>query len=247
MGLSKCCKVIYRIFLFADLGISGFGSVRASLNCSSHAIVFPIVHGAQGEDGVLQGFLNILNVPFVGSDVLGASLCMAKHVAKDVLRSHQIPVVPGLTAYSWNRGSLSYSDCVGICGDVLFIKPCASGSSIGVSRVTNSAEFDAAMDAAFRFDDVVLVEKAIEGREIECSILGNNHPEVSCPGEIVLSSEVEFYDYHTKYSDESTAFVQTPASLTDEQAHQIKWLAKAYQRLCCCGLARVDFFLTPQG
>jgi D-alanine-D-alanine ligase len=213
------------------------------LNCDC---VFPMVHGAQGEDGALQGLFNILDVPFVGSDIVGSAVCMAKHVAKDILRSYHIPVVPGVVLTSQNREQYSYFDLIKQFGAPLFVKSSASGSSIGVSRVTTKDEYDVALDWAFEYDTVVLIEQAVVGREIECSVLGNDLPMVSSPGEI--KSHTGFYDFHAKYGGDNKASVVTPATLSNEEVTLIQGIARdAYLKLHCCGLARVDFFLTSDG
>jgi D-alanine-D-alanine ligase len=206
-------------------------------------VVFPIVHGIQGEDGSLQGLFNVLNIPYVGSDVMASAVCMAKHIAKDVLRSHGLPVVAGAAMRSNDSDTMSFTEASERFGLPLFVKPASSGSSIGVSKVTSVEEYEVAVEKAFSYDLVVLIEKAINGREIECSVKGNEKPQASIPGEIVVHHH--FYDFEAKYKDASKASVVTPADLSSFDIARVQALAsKAYQLLDCCGLARVDFFIS---
>jgi D-alanine-D-alanine ligase len=213
---------------------------QESLVCD---VVFSLVHGGQGEDGDLQGFLNCLSVPFVGSDVLGSSICMAKHVTKALLDSAGIATVPGVVV---NRGNYKDYDFDHVCKQLgceeIFVKPSACGSSIGVTRVRQAADFECAIAEAFCYDTTVLIEKAVVAREIECSVIGNGEARVSLPGEIVMQDN--FYDYAAKYIN-NTADVVTPADLNADQVTTIQALAEqVYRTLNCRGLARVDLFLT---
>ncbi|MTD37063.1 D-alanine--D-alanine ligase [Erwinia sp. CPCC 100877] len=207
-------------------------------------VIFPIVHGTLGEDGSLQGMLRMANLPFVGSDVLGSAASMDKDVAKRLLRDAGINVAPFVTLKPGTRNSVDFAALCQRFGLPLFVKPACQGSSVGVSRVTSEAEYQAALDLAFRYDTKVIVEQGIQGREIECAVLGNDQPQASTCGEIVVNAR--FYSYDAKYISDSQASVVVPADLPPEINDRIRTVAvQAYQALECCGMARVDVFLTP--
>ena len=209
-------------------------------------VVFPVLHGPNGEDGTVQGFLQTLGLPFVGPDVLGSSVCMDKAFAKRILRDAGLPIVPFAVARAHERGRLSYAALVEALGEPLFVKPANAGSSVGVSKVEAEAAFEPALDEAFRFDRTALVEQAVTGREIEVAVLGNEAPEASVPGEIV--STAQFYTYDAKYSDPDASRMEVPAEIPADVAARVRELAvRAYAALGCEGLARVDFFVTPDG
>lgn len=206
-------------------------------------VIFPIVHGNLGEDGSLQGLLRMVNLPFVGSGVLGSSACMDKDVTKRLLRDAGLQVAPFISATIEERENIDYDTVVNQLGLPLFIKPANQGSSVGISKVTNKDEFDAAINFAFLFDVKILIESAIKGREIECAVLGNENPIASPCGEIVLHDS--FYAYNTKYIDDNGASVVFPAMLAPEISDKIRNIAlQAYKALDCSGLSRVDVFLT---
>ncbi len=208
-------------------------------------VIFPIVHGTLGEDGSLQGMLRMANLPFVGSGVLGSAVSMDKDVAKRLLRDAGLNVAPFITFKAANRDSVSFTELEQRFGLPLFVKPASQGSSVGVSRVNSEAEYRAALALAFRFDTKVLVEKGITGREIECAVLGNENPEASTCGEIVVNAT--FYSYDAKYISDAQARVVVPAALPDTLNDEIRATAiRAFQALECCGMARVDVFLTPE-
>jgi len=208
-------------------------------------VIFPIVHGTLGEDGSLQGMLRLANLPFVGSDVLASAACMDKDVTKRLLRDAGLSIAPFITLTRANRQQISFSDVQTQLGLPLFVKPANQGSSVGVSKVTNEAQYHAAVNLAFEFDKKVVVETGIKGREIECAVLGNDEPQASTCGEIVLNSE--FYAYDTKYIDENGAQVVVPADIDPAINDKIRAIAvQAYQTLGCEGMARVDVFLTPE-
>ncbi|WP_373224858.1 D-alanine--D-alanine ligase [Enterobacter cloacae complex sp. ESBL7] len=205
-------------------------------------VVFPIVHGTLGEDGSLQGMLRMANLPFVGSDVLGSAACMDKDVTKRLLRDAGLNIAPFVTL---NRDKHSFAQISGELGLPLFVKPANQGSSVGVSKVTSEAEFTQAVRLAFEFDHKVVVEQGIKGREIECAVLGNDFPQASTCGEVVLNSD--FYSYDTKYIDDKGAQVVVPADIDPAINDKIRAIAiRAYQTLGCCGMARVDVFLTSE-
>ncbi len=206
-------------------------------------VIFPIVHGTLGEDGSLQGLLRMANIPFVGSSVLGSAMSMDKDVTKRLLRDAGLQVAPFICLTRANRKDADFTRISKQLGLPLFIKPANQGSSVGVSKVKNEQEFNQAVALAFSFDHKVLVEAAIVGREIECSVLGNDYPKASVCGEIVVNDE--FYSYDTKYISETGARVVAPADLPNAINRAIQQLAvQAFQTLECKGMARVDVFLT---
>lgn len=207
-------------------------------------VIFPIVHGTLGEDGSLQGMLRVANLPFVGSDVLASAACMDKDVTKRLLRDAGLAIAPFITLTRVNRQQVSFADVTAKLGLPLFVKPANQGSSVGVSKVTSEAQYQQAVALAFEFDHKVIVEQGIKGREIECAVLGNDQPQASTCGEIVLNSD--FYAYDTKYIDDNGARVEVPAAIAPEVNEHIRQVAvQAYSTLGCCGMARVDVFLTP--
>lgn len=202
--------------------------------------VFPVLHGTNGEDGTIQGLLDILQIPYVGADCLGSAIGMDKEILKRLLAHAGLPVVERILIRK-DAQKINYAQAAKILGDTVFIKPNSLGSAVGVHKATDEKSFQSALQDAFRYDEYVLVEKGIDGREIECSVLGNEHPKVSLPGEIV--KHTEFYSYEAKYLDAAASTVQTPADLSPERIAQFQALAlKAYQVLRCTGMARVDFF-----
>lgn len=209
-------------------------------------VIFPIVHGTLGEDGSLQGLLRMANIPYVGSGVLGSAVCMDKDVTKRLLRDAGLNVAPFITLTRRTRSHYSFDEIVAQLGLPLFIKPANQGSSVGVSKVKDRLSYEQALDSAFSFDHKVLVESAIKGREIECAVLGNDNPQASTCGEVILHDE--FYSYDTKYINEQGASVAVPADLLPEINDKIRGIAiQAFQALECRGMARVDVFLTEEG
>jgi D-alanine-D-alanine ligase len=207
--------------------------------------VFPILHGPLGEDGSVQGLLELAGVPFVGSGVLGSALGMDKDVQKRLLRDAGIPIAKHAALRS--PDALDYRAAVAQLGTPLFVKPANMGSSIGVHRVSSEAEFAAALADAFRYDEKVLLEENVAGREIECAVLGGEPPLASVLGEVIPAAAHGYYTYEAKYLDERGAALQIPAQLPDALAQRIRELALAvFRALECSGMARVDFFVTPQ-
>lgn len=205
-------------------------------------IMFPILHGPYGEDGTVQAFLKMIGIPFVGSSVLGSAIGMDKDVMKRLLRDAGLPIVPFLVCHAHKRDSISYQKIVKELSSPLFIKPANLGSSIGVHKVSDEISFNKALDDAFSYDNKILIEKAINAREIECAVLGNNNPQISLPGEI--NPHHDFYSYDAKYVDAYGASFQIPADLSNEQLAKIQALARdTFTALGSSGLARVDFFL----
>ncbi|HUF19027.1 MAG TPA: D-alanine--D-alanine ligase family protein [Thermoanaerobaculia bacterium] len=208
------------------------------------SVVFPIVHGTFGEDGSLQGYLEILGIPYVGSGVTGSAVGMDKWVMKYAFAAGGLPLVKHVQVAeaAWKRDAEAIiRETITKLPFPLFAKPANAGSSVGVSKVKSASELPRAVDKAFRFDDRVLIEEGIDAREIEVSVLGNDDPEASLPGEIVTGRE--FYDYEDKYIEEGSSLV-IPAELEEEQTEQMRSLAlRAFRAVGAVGYARVDFFI----
>lgn len=206
-------------------------------------VIFPVLHGPYGEDGTVQGLLKLANIPFVGAGVLGSAIGMDKDVAKRILRDAGIPIAKFLVYYSWEQERINFAAAVAELGLPLFVKPANAGSSVGVSKVKNEAEFINAIKTAFEFDNKVLIEESVVGREIECAVLGNEQPIASAVGEII--AQQEFYSYEAKYLDENGAILEIPAKISADTVKEVQKVAvRTFQVLCCEGMARVDFFLT---
>jgi len=207
-------------------------------------LAFCVVHGAYGEDGCIQGLLRCLDIAFIGPSVLDAALCMDKDICKRLLQAEGIVMAKFLTYKAYDH--FSFEEVVFKLGLPLFVKPSNSGSSLGVAKVVNESEFKIAIEEAFKYDHKILIEEAIVGREIECSVLGNDQPRASLPGEVIPTHE--FYSYEAKYLDDKGAEFALPALLEDVTRDQIQELAvKIFKSLGCHGMARVDFFLDNQG
>jgi D-alanine-D-alanine ligase len=207
-------------------------------------VVFPIIHGTFGEDGTLQGYLEILGIPYVGSGVTGSAAGMDKWIMKYAFAAAGLPIVRHLEIgeFMWRRDPRSViRNAEETLPFPLFAKPANAGSSVGVSKVRQADGLEAAIEKAFRFDDKVLLEEGIDAREVEVSVLGNDDPVASLPGEIVAGRE--FYDYEDKYIEEGSRLV-IPAELPAEMTEEIRQLGvKAFQAVGASGYARVDFFI----
>jgi D-alanine-D-alanine ligase len=209
-------------------------------------VVFPILHGPNGEDGTVQGALELADVPFVGSSVTGSAVAMDKDIAKRLMRDAGLPVVPFMTTTASCR--IDYPAAVAALGTAdLFVKPANMGSSVGVSRARSAEEFAASCELALRYDQKALIERALSGaREIECSVLEEvgGHMRASELGEIIPASKHGFYSYQAKYIDAHGAALRIPAELPARQAHHLQELAvEVFRLLGCEGMARVDFFV----
>ena len=204
-------------------------------------MVFPVLHGPFGEDGALQGLLKMADIPFVGAGVLGSAVGMDKVIMKRLLRDAHIPIA-AFIPLRFNETIPEYSSIAAELGEPFFVKPANLGSSVGVSKIHNASEYKQAVSRAFEYDNKILFEENITGREIECSVLGNDEPVASLPGEIIPRHE--FYSYDAKYIDEQGAALEIPARLPDGTIAGIQKLSVAvFQALSCEGMARVDFFL----
>jgi D-alanine-D-alanine ligase len=208
--------------------------------------IIPMVHGTLCEDGALQGLLDVLGLPYVGSETLSSALCMSKPVSKQLLRAAGLPTIDWILLDNSQSTLADYAQMSERLGQTLFVKPASLGSSVGMNKVRNEQQFKEALAEAWRFDEKVLVEPYIEGREIECAVLGNDNPEASVLGEII--PQYEFYTYIAKYIDPQGAILEMPAQLEQSVAAKIQEIAiAAFKALFCRGMARVDFFLLPDG
>ena len=213
-------------------------------------VVLPLLHGPYGEDGTLQGLLELAGVLYVGSGVFASAAAMDKGHMKALLQGAGLPVVPYavVTPREWGSDPTAVRETVDSLGYPVFVKPCRAGSSIGITKVTGADELDDAVEAARAHDPRVIVESAIQGREIECGVLeglGGAGPEASVPGEVVVGGGHEFYDFAAKYLPDEGTDLRIPADLPEEVAAEVTEMAcRAFDALSCEGLARVDFFLT---
>ncbi len=205
-------------------------------------VAFPVLHGPFGEDGTVQGLLKLLDVPFVGAGVLGSALGMDKEVQKRLLKAAGIPTANFL---AFNENSeIDFRSVKRKLGLPLFIKPVNMGSSVGISKVADEGQFKNAIAEAFKYDRKIMAEEYIQGRELECSVLGNDKPIASVPGEIIVGDNHDFYSYEAKYIDENGALLAIPAKLSLPIIKKVQDIAiKAFKTLCLEGMARVDFFL----
>lgn len=214
-------------------------------NSTSVDVIFPVLHGSYGEDGTIQGLLKIANIPFVGADVLGSAIGMDKDVVKRLLKEAGIPTAKCIILKKHNPIP-SYQQVIEKLGLPFFVKPANAGSSVGVCKVKNEQEFVKSIEEAFSYDKKILLEEFISGREIECAVLGNEHPIASLPGEIVPTHD--FYSYEAKYLDENGARLEVPAKLDLSIIKTVQEMSiQVFQVLCCEGMARVDFFLKEDG
>ncbi len=205
-------------------------------------VIFPVLHGTYGEDGAIQGFAKLANLPCVGPGILGSAVGMDKDVMKRLLRDAGIGIADFVTVKPTTKNKYTYAELSARFGHTLFVKPANMGSSVGISKVDTAEQFGPAIDLALQFDTKVIIEEQIVGREIECSVLGNENPRVSIPGEVIPVDG--FYSYERKYLDEQGAALEIPAKLTDAQTAFIQQVAiDTYSCLELEGLSRVDVFL----
>lgn len=215
------------------------------INLKTHQIdsidlAFPILHGPFGEDGSIQGFLKAINLPFVGADILGSAVGMDKDIMKRLLQAANLPIAKFLTLTE--SSPLTYSQIITQLGIPFFVKPANLGSSIGISKVNDESQYLLALQQAFTHDPKAILETNIIGREIECSVLGNQPSQISLPGEIIPHHD--FYSYDAKYLDANGATFKIPAPLSPTLTQKIQTLAlQTFETLCCRDFARVDFFL----
>jgi D-alanine-D-alanine ligase len=216
-------------------------------------VVLPLLHGPFGEDGTIQGMLELADVRYVGSGVLASAASMDKHYMKVLLAGAGLPVGPYLVVRprDWERRPDEVRADVEELGWPVFVKPARAGSSIGITKVKGPEELDEAMTQARRHDPKVVIEAAVVGREIECAVLESldgGTPATSLPGEIRVVSGHEFYDFEAKYLDEDSVRLECPADLPDDVVHRVRDLSvRTFEAMGCEGLARVDFFVTAAG
>ena len=214
-------------------------------------VVFPLLHGPWGEDGTIQGLLEMAGVRYVGAGVLASAVGMDKHYMKVVFQAHGLPVLPYtvITPRQWESDPAAAREAVEALGYPVFVKPCRGGSSIGISKVHDASELDAAVEEAREHDPKVLVEAAaVDAREVECGVVESleGPPEASVVAEIAVDSSHEFYDFAAKYLPEEHTELRVPADLPERIAERVRELSlQAFEALSCEGLARVDFFVLP--
>jgi D-alanine-D-alanine ligase len=246
--LPEVLKAGQRVVMAADPTDAALLPLDRSAGGQRLDVVFPVMHGTYGEDGTIQGLLDLAGLPFVGAGVLGSAVGMDKDVAKKLLQHAKIPVVPWVTVYraDWEQNRAAVlKEIEKKFRYPVFVKPATLGSSVGMSKVHSRAELAPALNLASEFAMKILVERAVNAREIEVSVLGNHEPKASVPGEIVPHRE--FYDYTAKYLEEGTALI-IPAKLKPAQMKKIQQLAvAAFRALELSGMARVDFFLEKKG
>ena len=211
-------------------------------------VIFPVLHGTDGEDGSIQGLFKSMNLPVVGSGVLGSAISMDKIVSKKILRECGIPVAAYLEFDKTQKDSITFEEIVDKVGLPFMIKSAALGSSVGISMIKSKAGFSSALAESFRYGEKILMEQFIVGRELECAVIGNEQPRASIPGEIVMIKDYDFYTYEAKYLDENAIEIQLPAEVDESTTEKIRrFSVQAYQALRCEDFARVDLFLTEGG
>jgi D-alanine-D-alanine ligase len=211
-------------------------------------VIFPLLHGPNGEDGTVQGMFELLNIPYVGNGVLASAAGMDKVIMKNLYAQADLPQVnyTWLVRSEWEQnGEQAYQEVEEKLGYPCFVKPANLGSSVGISKCKNREELAAAFKEAFAFDRKIIIEEGVTAREVEIGVLGNDHPSCSVAGEI--APKKEFYDYKAKYEDGDTALI-IPADIHDSTYEQMKEMAiRAFKAIDGSGLVRADFFLTPEG
>lgn len=211
-------------------------------------VIFPVLHGTDGEDGSIQGLIKAMDLPMVGTGVLGSSLSMNKIVAKRLLREAGLPVTDFLTFRFDEKDKISFNRISKALGLPFMVKSASLGSSVGITKVSSRKDFKRAVDEAFKYDNEMLAEEYVTGREIECAILGNEPAEASYPGEIVISKKYEFYTFDAKYVDPDAVRIDVPAKITKAIAARIRKASiKAYETLHCEDFSRIDLFLDKKG
>jgi len=237
-----------RVMLTADPTEAALVPLDRGAGAQRFDVIFPVMHGTFGEDGTIQGMLELAGLPYVGAGVLGSAIAMDKDVAKRLCEDEGIPVVPWTAVYRWRwekepeavKAEIEQSFAYPV-----FVKPATLGSSVGMSKVHNAEELAPAISLAAEYGMKIMVEKAVTAREIEVSVLGNHEPQASVPGEIIPHRE--FYDYTAKYLEDGTRLL-IPAELKPAQVKKVQGLAiEAFRTLELCGMARVDFFMEKAG
>ena len=217
------------------------------MTCFTADIVFPVLHGPYGEDGTIQGLLELAGVPYVGAGVLGSAVGMDKDIMKRLLMQAGLPVGKFLVFRQHEISQIHFKNIQEMLGLPVFVKPANLGSSVGVSKVETEKELRRAVDTAFQYDMKILIEASLQGREVECAVLGGRNPRVSGVGEVILIDH-SFYSYEAKYIDADGAKLIISADLSQDIVEEVRRLAlKTFQVLECFGLGRVDFFVTRNG
>ncbi|OCI31145.1 D-alanine--D-alanine ligase family protein [Oerskovia enterophila] len=217
-------------------------------------VVFPLLHGPFGEDGTLQGLLELADVPYVGAGVLASAVGMDKHFMKLVLAGQGLPIAPYtvIRPGEWDRNPAAWTETVAGLGLPVFVKPARAGSSLGITKVDDLADLPAAIDEARKHDPKVVIEAGVVGREIECAVLGGRQgerPRASLPGEIVVTdTNHDFYDFEAKYLDEAGVELSCPADLPQQLVDEVRDVAvRTFEAVGAEGLSRVDVFVTDEG
>jgi len=211
-------------------------------------VVFPVLHGTDGEDGSIQGLLQSLNIPFVGSGVMGSAVSMDKLTAKVILQQDGIPVADFLAYSRFEQEQISFDNIKNSLGLPFMLKPANLGSSVGVAKISSEDNFEQLVKDTFQYDNILLFEEYINGKEMECAVFGNDNPVASVPGEINLSSDYEFYSFDAKYVDKDAASLVIPAKVSEEVSDLIRVNSlRSYELLHCADLARVDLFVNDNG
>ena len=242
LKFGKTEKEFNEVILPADPNFKGLIDLKSrkkiKLDCA-----FPVLHGPYGEDGTVQGLLELANIPYIGANVLASSLGMDKVVQKQLFKQLGLPVVKYLSYQDYQIGKIVeiILEIEKKIGYPCFVKPASLGSSVGISKAKKRRDLDLAINIAFRYDNKILIEEAVEGsREIECAVLGNEYPQASLPGEIIPSQE--FYSYEAKYIDGASKTLAPAPNLTQGQIKKIQNLSiRAFKAINCSGMARVDF------
>jgi D-alanine-D-alanine ligase len=220
--------------------ISADGALNSSVD-----VVFPLIHGPYGEDGTVQGMLELADMPYVGANVASSAVGMDKALMKSIFRAAGLPIADYLVVmrHSWEKSpEETIRQIEQTLGYPCFVKPANLGSSVGITKAHNWDELTQGLTSAAQYDRKLMVERNVEGREVECSVLGNDEPLASLPGEIIAARE--FYDYTAKYDAEAGTQLIVPANLTPEQTRTVQELAvRAFKAIDCSGMARVDFFI----
>ncbi|MBX2966162.1 MAG: D-alanine--D-alanine ligase [Cyclobacteriaceae bacterium] len=211
-------------------------------------LIFPVLHGTNGEDGSIQGMIKAMELPMVGTGVLGSALSMNKVVAKRFLKEAGVPVSKYVAYRYYEKEKINFDEIEKSLKLPFMVKSASLGSSVGVSKVSKKSEFKKAVEEAFKYDDEVIFEEFITGREIECAIIGNYPVQASNPGEIVVKKKYDFYTFDAKYVDPDAVSIEVPAALDETSIKLIRETSvKAYETLRCEDFARVDLFLTKKG
>jgi len=246
--LWKLRPKLEEIVLLKSKKCSQVFSLKQKKNLIGIDIFFPLIHGTYGEDGCLQGFFELLDIPYVGADVIGSAIAMDKEITKRLLMLEKIPVTKFIILKKEDKlaeRKRKVNQAIKEFHFPLFIKPVSLGSSVGISKIFSKKEINKSIEEAFQYDNRTMIEKFVKGREIECSVLGNSDPKVSLPGEIKSRS---FYSYEAKYLDPDEAELLVPAPLSKLLIKKVQELSiKVFKILKLQGMARIDFFLKPNG